>query len=186
MQRVTTPAPARIPVPTLLLGAGGVALVIGSLLPWVTVGSIFSISGITSKYGIGTLLVGLFALLAAFGAGRVFVTTARRPVMIGTAVLGVAALGLAVYVGFAIRDSVAKSDSRSKATGTAAPLPIGTSDPSNLDQSFQDAFKGLQDKLASVFAVHTGFGVYVTALGGALVIGGAALSLREPSKAVPV
>lgn len=152
-------APNRLPTSTLLIAGGAVLILIGSFLPWVKIFA-FGISGVDTDYGIITLLIGVIALVAAFGAGRVFDAGKTRAALVVTAVLGAVALACALYVGFAIRDSVAEDEG---GTDTAA-----TEEESGLGEEFDDA---LED-FASALEPQTGVGVYTTALGGVLVLAG--------------
>lgn len=161
----------RLPLSTLLLGAGGVLLVLGALLPWVTVGSILSISGITARWGLLTIIAGVVVLLAASGAGRGFAARQAHSVALVAAVAGAASLLIALYVGFAIRDAVAESREGSQTVGVVA--------PSGLDPEFQRSFDELSASLLEAFKASTGVGVYATALGGALACVGYALALRR-------
>lgn len=164
-------APVRLPTSTLLMGGGAVALVLGAFLPWVTVASIFNLSGVSVRYGIGTLVAGLLVLVVAFGRDRVYDASKQRPLRIGAVVLGVAALGVALYVGFAIRNSLAQDKEGGSASGFSADTTSG-------DPEFQKSVDDFGKQIANAFAPKTGFGVYVTALGGLLVVVGAAQALR--------
>lgn len=171
----TTPAPtgpSRLPTSTVLLGAGGLLLILGAFLPWVTVGDLLGISGVSARYGIATLIVGLVALLAAFGAGRVFDMTKRRPVLIASGVLGALATILALYVGFAIRDNVAEDKTGEE---TAAQNDSST----NEDDSFAELGAEFAESLAAAFEIKTGVGVYATLIGGALVLAGGVTALKD-------
>jgi hypothetical protein len=169
--------PARLPTPTLLLAAGAVLLVVGSLLPWVTIASIFSVNGVTAKYGIGTLIAGLVAFVAAFGAGRIFSNAARRPVMISTAVLGLLSLLLAVGVTVKLRETIAHSSGHSTDTAALTSADPGT-DPT-LGGEFGQALTKATQSLTEALKPKTGFGVFVIGLGGILTLAGAAAELRK-------
>ncbi len=172
-----TPAltpPGRLPASTLALAVGGILLIIGAMLPWVTVGALFSISGITAHYGLGTLLIGLVALVAAFGAGRVFSPRAGKFVSAITSLLGLVALAVALLVAFGIRDAIAESESggnKSVATDTTNPITGDT----ELDNSLRE----LGESVAEAFKVSTGMGVYSTAAGGLLVLLGGVQAFRR-------
>lgn len=163
----TTPTgPSRLPTTTLLIAAGAVLILIGSFLPWITVFG-FGISGVDTDYGIITLVIAAVALVAAFGAGRVFDVGKTRVAMIVTAVLGAVALACALYVGFAIRESVAEDEGGSEAAAT--------DEESGLGEEFDDALEGFAESLAP----KTGVGVYATALGGVLVLAGGVMAARK-------
>lgn len=164
----TTPTgPSRLPTTTLLIAAGAVLILIGSFLPWITVFG-FGISGVNTDYGIITLVIAAVALVAAFGAGRVFDAGKTRAAMIVTAVLGAVALACALYVGFAIRDSVAEDEGGSDAAATEE-------EDSGLGDEFDDALEGFAESLSP----KTGVGVYTTALGGVLVLAGGLMAARK-------
>jgi hypothetical protein len=163
----STPAGAgRLPTSTLLLGAGALLLIVGAFLPWIKVFA-FGISGVDTNYGIGTLLIGVVALVGAFGAGRIFNASKAGIFLKVAAALGVVALALALYVGFAIRDSIAEDEA---GTDDAA-----ATEDSGLGAEFDDALEDLTEALKPT----TGVGVYATALGGALVLAGGLMASRR-------
>ena len=161
-------APSRLPTSTLLIGAGALLLVVGAFLPWVKVFA-FGISGVDTDWGIFTLLIGVVALVAAFGAGRVFNASKSGVLLKVTAALGVVAVAIAVYVGFAIRDSVAQDEAGAE-TSTSEEEDLG-----EFGEGFEDVFKDLADALKPT----TGVGVYATLLGGALVAAGGLMGSRR-------
>jgi uncharacterized membrane protein YedE/YeeE len=166
---VTPPAsPGRLPTSTLLIGAGALLLLLGAFLPWVKVFA-FGISGVDTDWGIVTLLIGVVALVAAFGAGRIFDPSKANIFLKVTAALGVVAVAIAVYVGFAIRDAVAEDETGTE-TSTSEEQDLG-----ELGEGFEDAFSDLADALKPT----TGVGVYATLLGGALVAAGGILGSRR-------
>lgn len=165
---------SRLPASTLLLGAGGLLLILGAFLPWVTIGAIGSISGVNSRYGLGTLLIGVMVLVATFGVGRIFSRDEAKAVMIIAAAFGAASLVLALYVGFATRDSVAEGEVDDAGASEGA-----DSSSDDLDAAFEDFGKEFEESLAEFVKVGTGVGVYATALGGALVAGGGYLASRR-------
>ena len=160
----------RLPLSTLLLGVGGALLVLGALLPWVEVGSVLSISGVTANWGLVTIVAGAVALLVAFGVGRIFPSEQARPAAVVAAVAGGASLLIALYVGFAIRDSVAESRTESGIAGVVVPGELGT--------EFQESLDELSASITEAFKASTGVGVYATALGGVLVCAGGLQALR--------
>ncbi len=159
-----SPFPTKLPTSALLLAAGGLLLVLGAFLPWVEAAQVFGVSGIGVRWGIATLLAGVFAAVAAFGSGRIFARAGRLPVMIAAVVLGSASLLIALYVGLAIRGSVAETGAETASTGDPA-----------LDAELDEFSASLEE----AFAPKTGIGVYSTALGGVLVLAGGVLSLRD-------
>jgi hypothetical protein len=156
-------AATTLPATMLLLGAGGLALVFGAFLPWVTVASFFTISGFSVHWGIATLIAGCAVLVVALGRGTIYTPDQQQAVCIVAAVLGVGAIAVSLYVGFAIRDSVAEAKSSIPSS------PAGTNPGVDID--FGDA-------LAEFFKIRTGSGVYVTALGGVMAAAGGILQLR--------
>lgn len=165
----TTPtAPSRLPASTLLAGAGGLLVVLGAFLPWVTVGSVFSISGIDAKYGIATLIVGIILLIAAFGAGKVYDASKAKVAATVITVLGALALAVGLYAGFVIRDNIAEANADTSASST-------TEGGGELDAAFED----FANEIAEAFKPGTGFGVYATALGGALALGGGLMAAKR-------
>ena len=147
---------------------------LGAFLPWVTVGEIFGISGVSAQYGIATLVVGLLALVAAFGTGKIFDRSKRSLVVTAAAVLGAIAVAISIFVGFAIRDSVAKDETEQQ----TAQESTSTGDE-ELDQSLENFGADLAKTFADAFKVSTGIGVYATLLGGALVVAGGFKARRE-------
>jgi hypothetical protein len=156
------PAGGALPATALIMGAGGLALVFGAFLPWVTVASIFTVNGVSVHWGIATLIAGLVVLVVALGRGRIYTADQEQPLSIVAAVLGVGAIAVALYVGFAIRDSVAEDKSD---------VASGPSTGPDVDIDFGNAF-------AELFKVRTGFGVYITAIGGVLAAAGGIQQLR--------
>lgn len=174
----TNTAPGRLPTSSLLLGAGGILLIIGALLPWVTIAEVFSISGVGSDYGIIALLGAAVALVAALGAGRVFSAGQTKPVAIAAIVLGVLSLAAALYVGFAIRDAVAEDEVDDGAVAQEDEISTGDAE---LDAELEASLEGFAAELEAAFTPTTGIGVYTTALGGLLVIAGGAMLARRPT-----
>ena len=155
----------------LLTGLGGVLLVVGSLLPWVTIGAFFSISGVGARWGLGTLFAGLalLAIAAQIVTGRLVPPSRTRALAIGGVALGVLSLGLALYVGLGLRDAIAESET-------------GTSSSESADSSAGE-LDGLADDFAesleALFEVGTGAGLYTVGVGGILGAAGAGLALRR-------
>jgi hypothetical protein len=164
-------ASTNFPAPVLLLGCGGVLLTVGALLPWVTIGNLLSISGVTARWGLVTLAAGLGALAIAVqvGTGRLVPRSTDKALAIGGVVLGLLSFAIAIYVGFAIRDSIAEDESGSDPSSSAS---TGNDE---IDESMSEFERSLEE----LFKVGTGIGVYATALGGLAVAGGAALKLRR-------
>lgn len=158
--------PGRLPTSTLLLGAGGLLILIGAFLPWVTVFG-FGISGVNTNYGIITILIGIAALIIAFGAGRLYNARLSGTLMKVAAGLGALACALALYVGFAIREDVAE-DEGSGDTASSEEEDLG---------EFGDALEGFAEALKP----KTGVGVYTTLLGGALAVAGGVMASRGRS-----
>lgn len=166
---------ANFPAPVLLLGCGGVLLTIGALLPWVTVGSFLSISGVTARWGLLTLVAGLGAIAIAvqISTGRLVPRSTDKALAIAGAVLGLLSFAIAIYVGFAIRDSIADDEGGADSSSSA----------STGNDEFDESMDELERSLEELFKVGTGIGVYATALGGLAVGGGAAMKLRRDTTA---
>lgn len=156
----------------LLVGCGGVLLIVGSLLPWVTIGSFLSISGVTARWGLVTLVAGLGAVAIAvqISTGRLIPRAPDKALAIASVVLGLLSFAIAIYVGFAMRESVAEDEADSDSTSSSA--------STNTDE-FDESMDEFERSLEKLFKVSTGIGVYATALGGLAVAGGAAVKLRR-------
>lgn len=172
---MTEPATTtRLPASTIVLALGGGLLVIGAFLDWISSAGIFGVTGVRARYGLVTLAVGLYVQAVAFGAGRLYDVSYRKPVAVVTLLLGAASAGLALAVGFTI---VNAADSEPPPAAAAAPA-----DPDDPFAALGESFDQLGDDLAEAFAPKLGVGVFVTVAGGALVAVGAAASLgrRNP------
>jgi hypothetical protein len=158
-----------LPRAVLTIGVGGVFALVGSLLPWVTIASILSISGVSARWGLIPLVAGLLlvAIAIQLATGKLVAATANRALAIVGIVLGVLSLATSLYVGFAIRDAVAESKSE-----TSASEDVSTGD-AEMDAWADEFAKGLEE----LFEIGTGIGVYVTGLGGLLGAGGSALAV---------
>jgi hypothetical protein len=163
----TTGGATTFPVPVVAIGVGALLLAVGAFLPWVTI-FFLSISGVDARYGLATLAAGLVAGLLAFQltTGRL-ANVSVQPAAVAGVVLGVLSLGIALYVGFAIRSGVAEAKTGTADIATFETSSEGTGN-AELDASLDDLSRSVQD----AFRPGTGAGVYVTALGGVLVAAG--------------
>jgi len=161
-----------LPPYVLLLFAGGVLAVVGSFLPWVSIGALLSVTGVEARWGLFTLGAGFAASAIAIqlSSGRLVRRKMDRALAIAAVVLGVVSLGIAIYVGFAVRDAVAESNSESSTSAEAS----STGDP-EFDASLDDFAKGIEE----AFKVRTGAGVYLTVLSGILISAGGAIALMQ-------
>ncbi|MCW2738472.1 hypothetical protein [Nocardioides sp.] len=92
-----------------------------------------------------------------------------KALAIAGVVLGLLSLAIAIYVGFAIRDSIAEDEGGSDSS----------SSESTGNDELDDSLDEFERSLEELFKVGTGIGVYATALGGLAVAGGAAMKLRR-------
>ncbi len=153
----------------LLLGGGG-AVVLGSFMPWLQV-LVFAINGISAQWGIVTLVAGLVALVAAYQAwkGGLLRASATRPLLVAAAVAGGVAVLVPTLVAVNLKQSVARSE-------------LEEAPPVEGDPSFDEFFPDMEEferSFAEPFAVGIGFGLLLTALGGAATLAGAANALRN-------
>lgn len=154
----------KLPTSTLLLGAGGLLLLLSAFMPWIKVLA-FSLSGVDTDWGLIAIVAGVAAIIAAAGP-RVFASEkAVAAVLSLTGILAVFAIIGAIYVGFAVRDSVAKEES-SEASSPSNPY---------LGEEFEDAL----DEFAEAFKPTTGTGVYAAVIGGVVVLAGTVVAGRE-------
>lgn len=153
----------------LLLGGGG-AVVLGSFLPWLQV-LVIAISGISAQWGIVTLVAGLVALVAAYQAwkGGLLQPSTTRPLLVAAAVAGVVAVLVPTLVAVNFKQSLARSELEE-----ASPVEGGPS----VDEILPD-MEEFESSLAEAFAVRIGFGLWLTALGGAATLAGAVDALRN-------
>lgn len=169
-------ANTRLPAWTLLIGFGGLALVIGAFLPWVTVGTIFSVNGLNAHYGIGTLLAGVVALATALGAGRIYKRKNRETFVSLSALLGLGAVVVAVLAAVFVQRSIADTNGRLSAAESSSPPNSAGSSDSAFAQSLTEMQNSIQNSIAQALQIGTGFGVYLTGLGGVLILAGAGVA----------
>lgn len=155
----------------LLIALGAILLVLGSFLPWVTVGAFWSISGVGARWGLITLFTGLALLVIAVQllTGRLVQPSRTRALAVGGVVLGVLSVGLALYVGLGLRDAIAESDG-----GTAA-----SESADNAADELDGLADDFADSLKALFEVGTGAGLYTVGVGGILGAAAAGLALRR-------
>lgn len=134
-------------------------------------GSILSVSGVDGRWGLVSLAAGLVAVLIAIqvGTGRLIRRSPDTALAVTGVVVGLVSVAGALYVGFAIRDTVAEQETRSS---SASEADTGSDE---LDASRNE----FQTSLEELFKVGTGVGVYVTTLGGLLVAAGGAMTFRR-------
>jgi hypothetical protein len=146
-------------------------MAIGALLPWVTVAGFLSITGVTARWGLVTLVAGLLTIGIVFqlGTGRLVKASFNKPLRFTAVALGLISLAIALYVGFAIRDALAEDKSNEKASTSS------TTGDSEFDKSLDNWAKSFADALKP----STGAGVYATGLGGALAMAGAMMTLSR-------
>lgn len=165
----------QFPAEVLMLGLGGILMFVGAFLPWVSVASIFSVSGIDAQWGLVALFAGFAALgvSAQLGTGRLVRAELNRGLSILGVILGVVGLAAALYVGFAIRDTVAEDESGSTTT---------SEDESTGDAEFDASMEEFEESLEDLFAIKVGTGVYIAIAGGLLTSAGGAVAIRRHSR----
>lgn len=164
-----------------MLGLGGLALALGSFLPWVTIFA-FNISGNNARYGFVALLGGVAALVVGYQVfkGGLFTKEHTNNLIVLTLVLAVLALAAALYVGFAVRDSVAAA----KATGGASSVDVGGDTP--FEREFEKSMREFERTLTKAFGPRVGYGIWVTIVGALLSIAGSIHYLKgQPGPSAP-
>ncbi|MDP9102055.1 MAG: hypothetical protein M3N21_07920, partial [Actinomycetota bacterium] len=157
-------APAgALPVPAILLGVGGLGLVVGALLPWISV-LVVDVAGTSSivRWGWIALVGGLLALLAAIEeASGSFGPSARPTLRFGAVIGGIGGIAAGLLV---------LSRLRSVAAGiSAAALPA---DPNTL--------AGVGQQFLQALTPHAGAGLWVAMAGGAVAVAGGVMALFAP------
>lgn len=173
------PDAAGAPRWALLLLGGGAAVVLGSFLPWVRI-LVFEISGVTARWGIVTLLAGAVALVAAYQAwkGGLLKASTTKPLLIAAVVAGVLAVLVPAAVALELKESVAESEVEDE---SGEELSSGDSeiDDEFFDPEFEAEMEEFERSMAEAFAVKLGFGLWLTLIGGVLMLAGAVDALRN-------
>src|SRR5438093_12578309 len=114
-----------IPLNSKLLMAGGGAMLVGSITPWVTV-LFFSVSGLDTNYGVITLLAGLACAVAGYQTwkGSLFQKSVEKVIVIAALVAAIAGTTAPIYVAVEAKRSVATARAT---TQVRPPSSSGTS-----------------------------------------------------------
>lgn len=160
----------------LCTALGGLALGLGALSTWATVGfpqdtegaADVVFKGVDTWEGIVVLLAAAVALLGAVAVRLLASKRARR--IVAVAILALSLIALAVSLSAALRP-----DARFGGSGSLD--RIAASVAGQLDLPVDEVRSQLEQQFGEQLQVDLGVGVWVSALGGALAAAGAVLTL---------